>query len=100
LFEKNPVFPQGVNTEFVEIINRRCLKMRVWERGSWETLACGTGACAAVAAAVVNGYCDEGTDVTVCLPGGELIINYTSETVLMTGDCIEVFDGTVDLLSI
>ncbi|MCL1909464.1 MAG: diaminopimelate epimerase, partial [Kiritimatiellaeota bacterium] len=94
-FENSPLFPDRVNAEFVEIISRTRLKMRVWERGSGETLACGTGACAAVAAAVLNGHCDTKTDVVVELPGGELIVNYTGETMLMSGECVTVFEGEV-----
>ena len=95
LIESDEIFPEKTNTEFVQVIDCRTLKMRVWERGSGETLACGTGACAAAAAAVMNGYCTEGEDISVILPGGELIINYTQDTVFMTGECVRVFDGTV-----
>ena len=70
--------------------------MRVWERGSGETLACGTGACAAVAAAVETGLCDPGTDVHVTLPGGELIVNYTPERILLTGGATKVFEGSFE----
>ncbi len=94
-FETDPLFPERVNAEFVTVINKNTLKVRVWERGSGETLACGTGACACVVAAVLNGYCGIGEDVKVILPGGELIVNYTDEAVYMTGECKKVFDGTV-----
>ena len=97
LFEYNPLFPDRVNAEFVEIMDRNHLKIRVWERGSGETQACGTGACAAAVAAVLNGHSDKGTDIKVQLPGGELIINYTDATVYMTGDCVKVFDGVVEI---
>jgi carbamoyl-phosphate synthase large subunit len=97
LFENDALFPDRVNTEFVEVVGRNKLKMRVWERGSGETRACGTGACASAVAAVLNGYCDKGADVRVRLPGGELVINYTDEAVYMTGDCEQVFDGTVEI---
>jgi len=97
LFESNPLFPEKVNTEFVELLSRNCLKMRVWERGSGETQACGTGACASAVAAVLNGHCDKNTDIKVQLPGGELIIKYTDEAVYMTGNCVKVFDGVVDI---
>ena len=70
--------------------------MRVWERGSGETLACGTGACAAVVAAVENGYCDQGTDVRVTLPGGDLTVNYSEDRVLLTGGATTVFTGTFE----
>jgi len=97
LFEKSALFPEGVNTEFVRVISPAELSMRVWERGSGETLACGTGACAAVSAAVINGYCLPGTDVKVRLRGGALTIRYTEEEVLMTGPAREVFQGTVQI---
>lgn len=96
-FERAPIFPERVNTEFAELIDGRTIKMRVWERGSGETLACGTGACATVAAAAANGHCREGEDVTVRLRGGELVINCTRDAVYMTGNCVKVFDGTVTI---
>ena len=70
--------------------------MRVWERGSGQTLACGTGACAAVVAAVESGFCDRGTDVKVTLPGGDLTVNYSDDRVLLTGGATAVFSGTFD----
>jgi len=82
-----------VNTEFVQVVDWNYLKMRVWERGSGETLACGTGACASAVAAVVAGYCDRNVDIIVELSGGTLVINYTDETVYMTGGCNCVFNG-------
>lgn len=97
LFENNGIFPERVNTEFVKVIDKNTLKMRVWERGSGETLACGTGACAAAVAAVLNGYCNKGEDIHVLLSGGELIINYTDKAVLMTGGCTRVFEGVVEI---
>lgn len=96
-FEKHPFFPEQINTEFVRVISPTLLEMRVWERGSGETLACGTGACAAVAAAILNGYCHKDVDVTVRLLGGELIIRVTLDTVFMTGNAVEVFSGEVEL---
>lgn len=96
-FEKHPVFPEKINTEFVRVTDQEHLEMRVWERGSGETQACGTGACAAVVAAILNGYCKKDTDVTVKLPGGELTIRVTDETVAMTGNAVEVFTGEVEL---
>ncbi|MCL2380515.1 MAG: carbamoyl-phosphate synthase large subunit [Treponema sp.] len=96
-FETSELFPDRVNAEFVEVMDRNNLKMRVWERGSGETQACGTGACAAVVAAVLNGHCDKGKDIKVQLLGGSLIINYTGETVYMTGDCVKVYDGMVEV---
>ena len=95
-FEHDPLFPEGVNTEFVRRIDPHTLQMRVWERGSGETLACGTGACASVAAAVKNGLCPAGEPVRVLLPGGALEICYTEEMVWMTGEAVTVFTGEVD----
>ena len=97
LFENDPLFPDRVNVEFVEIMDKNHLKMRVWERGNGETQACGTGACAAVVAAVLNGHCKKGADIKAQLPGGELIINYNDETVYMTGDCVTIYDGVVEI---
>jgi len=71
--------------------------MRVWERGSGETMACGTGACAVGVAAVLMGYCDKDTDITVRLKGGELTIKYTDDAVYMTGGCEKVFEGTINV---
>ena len=96
-FENHPAFPDRVNTEFVKVIDDRTLQMRVWERGSGETWACGTGACATVVAACLNGYCAKGEDVTVHLRGGDLVIRYTDETVIMTGPAVTVFEGTIEL---
>ncbi len=96
-FENHPLFPERVNTEFVKLIGRNQLQMRVWERGSGETLACGTGACAAAVAAVLGGYCDRGADIRLTLRGGELVVRYTEEAVTMTGGCQTVFEGTIDL---
>ncbi len=96
-FENHPAFPDRVNTEFVRVIDDHTLQMRVWERGSGETWACGTGACATVVAACLNGYCKKGEDVTVHLRGGDLVIRYTDETVLMTGPATTVFEGEVEV---
>jgi diaminopimelate epimerase len=96
-FEHHEIFPERVNTEFVQILDKNTLKMRVWERGSGETLACGTGACASVVAATLNGYCEKGQDVRVILKGGDLTINYTDERVLMTGGCVKVFEGVIEV---
>ncbi len=92
-FEYAPVFPQRINTEFVRVINRTSLRMRVWERGNGETLACGPGACAAVVAATVKGYVEKGRDITVRLLGGDLTVNYTDERVMLTGSAVMVFEG-------
>ncbi len=97
IFENHEMFPDKVNTEFVSVIARNHLDMRVWERGNGETLACGTGACAAAVAAVLNGYCDMDKDIRVELLGGELIINYTKNAVFMTGDCQKVFEGVISI---
>lgn len=96
-FETHKAFPQRVNTEFVKVIDDHTLQMRVWERGSGETWACGTGACATAVAAVENGYCKKGEDITVHLRGGDLVINYTDETVFMTGPATKVFDGEIEV---
>ncbi len=93
-FEHDPMFPERVNTEFVRVVNRHTLRMRVWERGSGETLACGTGACAAVVAACENGLCDKGSDVKVSVLGGELTVNYSDERVLLTGGASVVYEGS------
>ena len=97
LFEHNEIFPERINTEFIRIIDKNNLQMRVWERGSGETMACGTGACAAVGAAVANGHCNAGEDVQVHLPGGILTINYTPEQVYMTGPAEKVFEGVISI---
>ena len=94
---RDPLFPQGVNTEFVQVVSPSTLKMRVWERGSGETMACGTGACASVAAAISNGYCPAGEDITVRLRGGELTIRVEGSRVWMTGEAVTVFTGTVEI---
>ena len=94
-FEFNSIFPDRVNTEFIKVIDERTLKMRVWERGSGETWACGTGACAAAVASVLNGYCEKNTDITVRLRGGDLVIKVTDDVVYMTGNAVTVFSGDV-----
>jgi len=92
-FETHPFFPKRVNTEFVKVLDRQNIQMRVWERGAGETLACGTGACAAAAACVLNGLTD--TKVTVRLPGGNLYIEWDQENdhIYMTGSAATVFEG-------
>jgi len=98
LFEFNEAFPQRINAEFVELLNGNTIKMRVWERGSGETLACGTGACASVVACVLNGKCKIGENIRVLLKGGELSIKYMQDgTVYMTGDATKVFDGEINI---
>ena len=95
-FENHSLFPNRVNTEFAEVIDDHTLNMRVWERGSGETFACGTGTCATVVAAVLNGICKHDEEVLVHLRGGDLRITYkTDGTVLMTGPAEYVFEGTV-----
>ena len=95
-FEHAPYFPERINTEFIRVVNPGTIKMRVWERGSGETLACGTGACAAVVAAVANGLCAKGTDVTVRAKGGDLVVHYTDEKVTLTGDAKLVYTGEME----
>ena len=99
-FEHHEAFPKRVNTEFIQVLNRSEINMRVWERGAGETLACGTGTCAAVVACVLNGKTDE--NVTVHLLGGDLYIVYDreAETVFMTGPATVVFDGEIDITDI
>lgn len=96
-FERHPAFPERVNTEFVKVIDDRTLQMRVWERGSGETWACGTGACATAVAACLNGFCQKGEDITVRLRGGDLVIRCTDETVIMTGPASTVFEGEAEI---
>lgn len=99
LFENHLAFPDRINTEFVKVIDRRTLQMRVWERGSGETLACGTGACAVAVASTLNRLVDEDMPVTVRLLGGELQIlwNRQENLVYMTGPATTVFEGEIDL---
>lgn len=96
-FEHHPAFPESVNTEFVQVLGADTLQMRVWERGSGETMACGTGACAAAAAAVANRLCSHGRDIEVKLPGGSLVIRVTPDTVWMTGPAVTVFTGETEI---
>lgn len=96
-FEHHPCFPNRVNTEFAKVLDRNTVKMRVWERGSGETLACGTGACAVAVACILNGLTEN--KVTVQLLGGDLLIEWDREAdkVYMTGPAEVVFDGEVEL---
>ncbi len=97
-FEYNTeLFPDRINAEFVQVIDSKTIKMRAWERGSGETMACGTGACASAVASVLNGFCKAGEDIRVILNGGDLVINYDGEKVMMTGNAEKVFDGTVEI---
>lgn len=98
MFENNKVFPDRTNTEFAYVVDKKNIEMRVWERGSGETLACGTGTCATVVAAILNGYVDN--DVTVHLLGGDLKIHWSGDekdSVIMTGPAETVFSGEIDL---
>ena len=96
-FEKHAAFPENVNTEFIQVSDKDNLNMRVWERGSGETWACGTGACAVAVAACENGFCKKGEDIKIKLKGGDLVINYTDETVYMTGNAEKVFEGEIEV---
>lgn len=98
-FENHVRFPDRVNTEFVKVIDRHTVEMRVWERGSGETLACGTGACAVAVASILNEHVDEDAPVTVKLLGGDLQIfwNRQENLVYMTGPAATVFDGEIDV---
>jgi diaminopimelate epimerase len=95
--EKRELFPEGVNVEFIHIDDEKSISMRVWERGSRETFACGTGACAAVVSAVENGFFHKNQDIEVRLRGGNLIVKYEEDRVYMTGPAEEVFKGEVDI---
>ncbi|MCI5870346.1 MAG: diaminopimelate epimerase [Dorea sp.] len=99
-FENHERFPKRINTEFVKFIDRHTLEMRVWERGSGETMACGTGACAVAVASILNGLTEE--KVTVKLLGGDLQIEWDREAdkVYMTGPATTVFDGKIDITGI
>ncbi len=97
-FEHHPWFPDRINTEFVEVIDRKTIKMRVWERGSGETISCGTGTCAATVASVLNGYCDRDTEIEVRIRGGVLYDTYLENgEVLMKGPATEVFQGEISI---
>ena len=100
LFESHPVFPERTNTEFIRIADRKNIYMRVWERGTGETLACGTGACASAVATMLNGLCDR--QVTVHLLGGDLFIEWDEKdnVVYMTGPAVTVFTGDYPLISL
>ena len=96
-FEFSPIFPEQVNTEFIRVIDGINLEMRVGERGSGETFACGTGACAAAVAAVLNGFCKKGDEITVHLKGGDLYITYAGNShVYMRGAAEKVYDGVYE----
>jgi len=97
LFDHHEIFPERVNTEFIHVIDRKHIEMRVWERGSNETLACGTGACASVVACVLNGLTED--EVIVTLLGGELKVYYNRDknTVSLTGPAVKVFEGDIEV---
>ena len=95
-FEHSPLFPEGVNTEFVRAINPTTLRLRVWERGNGETLACGTGACAVAAAAVKTGLCAMDRDILVKLPGGDLTVRCEKDKMTLTGEVTFVFEGAFE----
>jgi diaminopimelate epimerase len=96
-FEHHELFPERINTEFVQVVDKKTLKMRVWERGAGETLACGTGACASLVASVLNGKCDR--TALLKLLGGDLEITWDEKTghVFMTGPAEFVFDGDINI---
>ena len=97
-FEEKVDDPERVNTEFIKVLDSHTIQMRVWERGSGETWACGTGACAAAVASVKNGYFKNGEEITVKLRGGDLFITYNTDgTVLMRGAAETVFTGEIDI---
>jgi carbamoyl-phosphate synthase large subunit len=97
-FENCEYFPEGINAEFIRVVNKVTIKMRVWERGAGETWACGTGACAAVVAAVLAGYCEKDTNVTVKLRGGDLTVNYhSSGEIELMGSVKTVYEGTLEI---
>ncbi len=97
LFENHSLFPDRINTEFVKVLDRKTVQMRVWERGSGETLACGTGACAVAVSSILNHLTDE--EITVKLLGGDLLIHWDRQEnlVYMTGPATTVFEGEIQL---
>ena len=95
-FENNEIFPERTNTEFVEIVNDNTIKIRVWERGSGETLACGTGACASVVAGILNHKINTDT-VTAKLIGGDLTIRWKGEDVFMSGPAVTAYEGIIEV---
>lgn len=95
-FEKADIFPERINTEFVRVVNRHTIKMRAYERGNKETFACGTGAAAAVVAAVENGFCDKGEEITVKLKGGDLAVTYDDNGIFLTGNAVLIYEGEAE----
>ena len=95
-FENHELFPNRINTEFVEVLNEHTIKMRVWERGSGETISCGTGTCASTVAAVLNGHCKQGEEIEIQIRGGKLYDTYLENgEVLMKGPATTVFEGVI-----
>lgn len=96
-FENHPMFPERINTEFIKVIDKNNLEMRVYERGSGETYACGTGACASVVSSIINGYCSYNEEISVHLIGGTLKISVDPElNILMTGPATKVYEGVFE----
>lgn len=96
LFENHEMFPERINTEFAEVIGENYLKMRVWERGSGETLACGTGACAVAVASVINGLCSKNKEIKIRAKGGMLSVNWhENDNVYLSGNAVNVFRGEI-----
>ncbi len=95
--EHSKLFPNGTNVEFVRVVGDNQLQMRVWERGSGETLGCGTGACAAAIASVKRGFCNREKLIRVQLPGGELVVDYAGEYVRLLGPAVTVFHGVMEI---
>ena len=93
----NKAFPKKANIEFAQIIDKEHIKMRVWERGAGKTLACGTGACAAVIAAVLNGYCKMNENITVDVRGGKMIVKYTGDSVFLSGNTELLYEGDITI---
>jgi len=98
LIEHHPAFPKRVNAGYLQVVSRNRVRLRVWERGAGETLACGTGACAAVVSGIRRGLLD--AEVRVATRGGELIVRWPGDgaPVMMTGDAVRVFDGEIEIL--
>ncbi len=97
LFENHEMFPERINAEFVEIVDNNNLKMRVWERGSGETLACGTGACAVAVASVLNGFCRQNEEIKIHTKGGSLTVKWhKNDNVYLSGNAVKVFDGEIN----
>jgi len=95
--EHSKLFPSGTNVEFVRVVGENQLQMRVWERGSGETLGCGTGACAAALASVARGFCNREKLIRVQLPGGELVVDCAGEHVRLLGPAFVVFHGVIEI---